>query len=300
MRRRIITEELIKIYRRNLVNDEKREQTIEKYIRDVGKLADFLGGREITKQRMIAYKQYLEKCGLYCVTSINSYIAAANNMCEIFGWHELKVKMIKVQRETFVQEDKELTHVEYEKLISTAMNTGNERLALIIQTLGSTGIRISELPFVTVESLKCGTASVYNKGKVRKVFIPDKLCRVLLKYAQSREIYSGIVFCSRSGRPLDRSNIWRELKKLCRCAGVSESKVYPHNIRHLFARKFYMIKKDIVRLADVLGHSSIETTRIYVKSSGKEHKKLLDSMNMVISDVRHKSRKCSCMPESTT
>lgn len=300
MRERVITEKLIETYRRRLADEEKRTQTIEKYVRDVRKLADFLAERQLTKHLMIAYKQHLEKCGLYCTSSINSFLAAANNMCETFGWSELKVKMIKVQRETFAPEEKELIQDEYERLVEAAHVAGKERLALIIQTLGSTGIRISELQFITVESLRCGSANVYNKGKARKVLFPETLRKVLLGYAVSKEIKCGKIFCTRSGKPLNRSNIWKELKNLCKNADVPESKVYPHNLRHLFARKFYTIKKDIVRLADVLGHSSIETTRIYVKTSGKEHKKLLDSMNMVMPGIRRKNRRWKCTVKSTT
>ncbi len=297
---RNITKKLIKTYKQRLEDDEKSIHTIEKYVRDVRKLADYLDGRQLTKRRMIEYKQHLEKCGLYCISSINSFLAAASNLCKTFGWTGLSVRTIKEQKDTFVPEEKELTKEEYKRLVGAATADGNERLAMIIQTIASTGIRISELEFITVESLKCGFANVYNKGKSRKVLLPDKLRRVLREYAATKEIKRGIIFRTKNGTPVDRSNVWKELKNLCGSADVAEEKVHPHNLRHLFARTFYSIKKDIVRLADVLGHSSIETTRIYIKSSGKEHRKLLDSMNMVLPRRRRKNKKRKCITKSTT
>ena len=278
---RIITDEMLETFRQALYEDEKRDATIKKYMRDVKKLKSFLGNREVSKELLIKYKENLEQCGKFKIRSINSFLAAANRLCEVMGWHELRIKMIRVQRETFCPENKELTEIEYKRLIDSAMTIGDERLALIIQTLGSTGIRISELQFITVESLKAGIADIYNKGKMRKILYPSDLQKVLREFCVKLKINSGPIFRTSSGRAVDRSNVWKAMKKLCIYAGVDEDKVYPHNLRHLFAKGFYRIKKDIAKLADVL-HSSIETTRIYIKSTGKEHKKQLDMMRMVV------------------
>lgn len=279
---RIITDEMLETFRQALYEDEKRDATIKKYMRDVKKLKSFLGNRAVSKELLIKYKENLEQCGKFKIRSINSFLAAANRLCEVMGWHELRIKMIRVQRETFCPENKELTEIEYKRLIDSAMTIGDERLALIIQTLGSTGIRISELQFITVESLKAGIADIYNKGKMRKILYPSDLQKVLREFCVKLKINSGPIFRTSSGRAVDRSNVWKAMKKLCIYAGVDEDKVYPHNLRHLFAKGFYKIKKDIAKLADVLGHSSIETTRIYIKSTGKEHKKQLDMMRMVV------------------
>lgn len=279
---RIITDELLNLFRQALYEDEKRNSTIKKYMRDIEKLKDFLGGRALNKELFIQYKEGLKQSGEFKVRSINSFLAVANHFCEVMGWSELRIKMIKVQSETFCPENKELTQSEYKRLIDTAMARGNERLALIIQTLGSTGIRISELQYITVESLKTGMTDIYNKGKVRKILYPSDLQKVLREFAVRMKIKSGSVFCTGSGKAVDRSNVWKAMKKLCREAGVNEEKVYPHNLRHLFAKSFYKIKKDIAKLADILGHSNIETTRIYIKSTGKEHKRQLDMMELVV------------------
>ena len=280
---RNITKERITKYKEFLVKAEKRKQTIEKYMRDVGKLKSFLDGRELTKELFICYKEHLENCGEYTPASINSFLSAANSFCEQMGWLDLRIKTIRIQQQVFESEDTELTSNEYQRLIKTALWNGNERLALIIQTLGSTGIRISELAFVTVESLGRGMSDVYNKGKVRRIMYPKELIKVLKAYVKKHGIENGSIFCTRTGRQLDRSNVWREMKKLCREANVSERKVFPHNLRHLFARCFYKLKRDIVLLSDVLGHTNISTTRLYIKSMGKEHQRQLDRMHMVIS-----------------
>lgn len=291
MMERKITQETLEIFRETLIRAEKRRQTIEKYMRDIGKLKAYLNGRALTKELLIGYKEFLENCGQYKVTSINSFLAAANHFCEVMGWMELRVKMIKVQREVFMPENKELSVQEYERLVRTAMEQGDERLALIIQTLGSTGIRIGELRFITVESLKKGMADIYNKGKARRIMYPTELVKVLKEYVRKKRIASGCIFCTGTGNAMDRSNIWRAMKKLCKDAKVEEGKVYPHNMRHLFARCFYKLKNDIAKLADVLGHCNIETTRIYIKSTGKEHKKQLDMMHMVLSEQRKTNKK---------
>ena len=261
---------------------EKETQTIKKYIRDVKKLMIYANGRSISKELLLKYKEYLEKCGNYKISSINSYLAAANNFCDVMGWTDIRVKMIKVQHETFIPENKELTMQEYERLVKTAYKKGDIRLALIIETLGSTGIRISELKYITAESLKYGMTDIHNKGKVRRILYPGELLKVLQKYAKDMNILHGCIFITACGNPVNRSNVWRMMKNICHDAGVREEKVYPHNMRHLFARIFYKIKNDIAKLADVLGHSNIDTTRIYIKSTGREHKRQLDRMNMII------------------
>lgn len=283
--RRILTDERLKAFEHALIQEEKKLQTIQKYMRDIRKLADYLDGRELTKERLISYKEYLAKSGVYRVTSINSFLAVANHFCEMMDWNDLHVKLLKIQREVFIPENKELTVQEYERLIWTAMKRGNERLALLIQTIGSTGIRISELPYITVESLGSGMADIYNKGKMRRILYPSELVRLLQIYVRNKNITNGSIFCTESGKPMHRSNIWRDMKRLCQYADVDSEKVYPHNLRHLFARCFYKIKHDIAKLADVLGHCSIDTTRIYIKSTGKEHKRQLNQMHLVISDA---------------
>ncbi|MFR0039613.1 MAG: tyrosine-type recombinase/integrase [Lachnospira sp.] len=279
---RVITDNTLEYFRKMLIMAEKEIQTIDKYIRDIKKLMEYAKGQSISKEMLLRYKDYLQKCGKYKISSINSYLAAVNHFCEVMEWTDIRVKMIKIQRETFVPENKEITMHEYEKLVKTAYKKGDNRLALIIETLGSTGIRISELRHITVESLKYGMADLHNKGKVRRILYPSELLKILREYVKERHICSGSIFITSKGNPVNRSNVWRMMKNLCRVAGVSEEKVYPHSMRHLFARSFYKIKKDIAKLADVLGHSSIDTTRIYIKTTGKEHKRQLNKMKMIL------------------
>lgn len=302
MRKLFVTEKSIKEYRKLLISEEKGTLTIEKYMRDMRKFYEYADGKCISKQMVIDYKYYLENTGNYKISSINSFLASVNHFLEVMGYGDMKVKMIKVQKNMFESEERELTRNEYECLIDTAVSMENEQLALIIQTLGSTGIRISELKFVTVESINKGNADIHNKGKMRRILFPSNLRNALKRYAEKHSIERGSIFITRTGRPLNRCNIWKMLKQLSVSAGVEPSKVFPHNMRHLFARSFYNIKKDIARLADVLGHSSIETTRIYVKTSGKEHRKLLDSMKMVIKNkyVWNKTADRKCIAKNAT
>ena len=279
---RIITNENIEQFRNYLVCAEKSRQTIRKYLRDIRKFREYAGAGEITKELLVQYKEDLEQNGHYKVSSINSYLAAVNQFCCQMGWSDLRVKTIKVQQDAFAPENREMTQEEYIRLIRTAMEQDREKLACLIQTLGSTGIRISELRYITVESLQDGMTEIHNKGKMRRILYPGELSKLLKRYAKKEKIETGPIFRSRSGKPLDRSNIWRMLKQLSKAARVEPDKVYPHNMRHLFARCFYKIKKDIAKLADVLGHSSIETTRIYIKSTGREHRRQLDRMRLVI------------------
>ena len=270
----------IEKFRSYLCEEEKSGNTIEKYIRDVTTFSEFCAG-EITKETVIAYKQSLIDGG-YAVKSINSMLASINGLFGFLGWHELRVKSLKVQRQVFCPEEKELTRAEYERLCRVAEKKHNERLSLILQTICGTGIRVSELEFVTVEAVRRGEATVSLKGKTRSIFIVRALQKKLLRYISESGIVSGAVFVTRTGKPVSRTNIWREMKSLCLEAEVNPEKVFPHNLRHLFARVFYGIEKDIAKLADILGHSSIDTTRIYIISTGTEHRRRMESMRLII------------------
>lgn len=278
---RYITTELLEQYKEHLLEEEKCMATITKYFCDLKKLTDFANGREITKKLMIAYKEYLKKDREYKTSSINSFLVAANRFFEYLKWYDLRVKTCKVQQQVFTPENKDLTKEEYEKLVNTAKRLGKTRIYMILQTICATGIRVSELTSFTVSSVKKGVAEIYNKGKERQILLPKDLQFMLLKYIKTLGIKNGPVFRTSTGKAVDRTNIWREMKKLCKEAGVEEEKVFPHNLRHLFAKTFYEIDKDIAKLADVLGHSSIDTTRIYMRTSSDEHRKQLDLMNLV-------------------
>lgn len=256
-----ITEKLIKNFRNYLINEEKSDATLEKYIRDIGAFLAWLCGRGVDKQTVLEYKAYLVEN--YMPASVNSVLSSLNSFFTYNEWYDCKVKSLKIQKQIFASKDKELTKAEYERLLDAAKSKKNERLYLLMQTICSTGIRVSELRFVTVAAVNTGVASINCKGKLRQVFLPKALCKVLARYIREQKITSGSVFVSRTGKPLDRSNIWSDMKKLCESAGVSKDKVFPHNLRHLFARTYYSLQKDIVRLADILGHSSVNTTRIY-------------------------------------
>ena len=256
-----ITGKIIKKYRAYLEDGEKSKATIEKYIRDITAFAAWLGNNEVTKAKVLEYKEYL--MGGYLAASVNSMLSSLNGFFEFMGEHGLKVKSLKIQKQIFAKNEKELSKAEYERLLKAAKSKGNSKLNLIMQTICATGIRVSELCYITKESLKDGRAEVHMKGKLRIIIIPDRLCKMLKKYAAEQGITSGSIFVTKSGKPLDRSHIWRLMKSLCESAGVDKKKVFPHNLRHLFARTFYSIEKDIVRLADILGHSSVNTTRIY-------------------------------------
>ena len=263
---RKITDELIHSFKTYLIEEEKSENTIEKYIRDVTFFMIWLNDQEVTKILALEYKK--ELCEKYAPASVNAAISSLNSFFAFTGWHDIRIKVLKIQRQIFSNKDKELTKAEYERLLIAAKSKGNERLYLLIQTICSTGIRVSELRFVTYEAVKKGQAVISCKGKMRTVFLPKELCRMLKKYITEQGIKDGSVFVSRNEKPLDRSYIWKMLKNLCESAGVSKDKVFPHNFRHLFARTYYSLQKDIVRLADILGHSSVETTRIYTIETG--------------------------------
>ena len=281
MKGRILTEKMIEDFSCYLKSEEKSENTVGKYLRDVRTFAEYLGGAEITKETVIAYKSRL-LAENYAVRSINSMLASLNSLFSFLNWMDCRVKSIKLQRQIYCPEEKELTKAEYMRLVNTAKQKSNERLSLILQTICGTGIRVSELQYITVEAVKRGEAVVSLKGKTRSVFIVKELQKKLLRYAAEQKIHSGCIFITRTGKPISRTNIWREMKGLCEQAGVNPQKVFPHNLRHLFARIFYGIEKDIAKLADILGHSSINTTRIYIISTGDEHRKRMEHMRLII------------------
>lgn len=281
MKGRILTENQIAAFAVYLKSEEKSENTIEKYIRDVRAFAAYVGESDITKETVISYKNQLFSES-YAARSINSMLASINSLLAFLGWTDLKVKSIKLQRQIYCPEEKELTKAEYMRLVNTAKQKGNERLNLLIQTICGTGIRVSELQYITVEAVTCGEAVVSLKGKTRSVFIVRELQKKLLRYAAEQRITTGAIFITRSGKPMSRTNIWREMKSLCEQAEVNPQKVFPHNLRHLFARTFYGIEKDIAKLADILGHSSINTTRIYIITTGNEHRQRMENMRLII------------------
>ena len=256
-----ITDKIIKKFQEYLQDEEKAQATVEKYIRDITAFAAWLGNNELTKAKVLEYKEYLIRN--YLAASVNSVLSSLNSFFDFNEEYGLKVKNIKIQKQIFAKNEKELTKAEYERLLKAAKLRGNRKLFLLMQTICATGIRVSELKYITVEVLKDGRAEVHMKGKLRIIIIPDKLCRMLKKYAAEQGISSGSIFVTKTGRPLDRTNIWKMMKSLCESAKVDKKKVFPHNLRHLFARTFYSLEKDIVRLADILGHSSVNTTRIY-------------------------------------
>ena len=281
MKGRILTENTIAAFASYLKNEEKSENTAEKYIRDVRAFSVYVGEAEIMKETVIAYKNKLISEN-YAARSVNSMIASINSLFQFLGWVDLKVKSIKLQRQIYCPEEKELTKAEYMRLVRTAKQKGNERLNLLIQTICGTGIRVSELQYITIEAVKRGEAVVSLKGKTRSVFIVRDLQKKLLRYAAEQKITTGAIFITRNGKPMSRTNIWREMKNLCNQAGVNSEKVFPHNLRHLFARTFYSIEKDIAKLADILGHSNINTTRIYIITTGNEHRQRMENMRLII------------------
>ena len=278
----IITEQLINQFREYLKYEEKSNATIEKYIRDIKKLMDFAGGREITKKLMLEYKENLRINQNYKLSSINSFLIAANRLFGYLEWYGLGVWTYRIQKEAFVSKKRNLSIYEYKKLVLAVRRKGNKRLEMIIQTLCSMGIRISELSYITVESVETGEVNIYGKRKQRKALIPEKLQKQLKQYISKNKIKNGVVFCTSSGNAVDRSNVWREMKVLKEETHVEGEKIFQHNLRHLFAKTFYKAEKDISKLADVLGHNSIETTRIYIRTTCEEYKKQLDKMELVI------------------
>ncbi len=279
MEQRKITEEMLRSYHQYLLREEKSTATVEKYLRDVRAFAFYAGESEITKEVVLEYKRELQEKE-YAVRSINSMLASLNSFLIYMGWTDCKVKSFKLQRQVYCAEEKELTKAEYERLLKAAEK--NEQLRLVMQTICGTGIRVSELKFFTVEAVSRGEVIVNCKAKTRTILIPGKLRKRLLDYARKQKIRSGVIFLTRNGKPLDRKTIWAQMKGLCKAAGVNPSKVFPHNLRKLFARTFYGIEKDIAKLADILGHSSIDTTRIYIMTTGTEHRRKIERLGLVV------------------
>ena len=274
-----ITNETVNSFKRHLYEEEKSDNTIEKYMRDIRFFRKWLGDKQADKSVVLQYKK--ELCERYAPKSVNSMLSSLNALFAFMNWHELKVRTLKIQRRIFADPSKELTKAEYEKLLTAAKHKKNERLYYLMQTIASTGLRVSEIKYVTVNAVKSGQAVINCKGKIRQIFLPKKLCKMLKEYIRKHGIKNGSVFVSKSGRPLERSNIWKMLKDLCETAGVSKYKVFPHNFRHLFARTYYSLQKDIVRLADILGHSSINTTRIYTMEPGDIHKRQIERLGLL-------------------
>lgn len=267
-------------YAQYLRQEERAPSSIEKYRRAVGEFAEWLAGGTVTKEAVLAWKESLVTRGLSPAT-VNGKLSALNGLFRFLGWGECRVKFLRLQRRAFRERDRELTREEYLRLLEAARASGRRRLELLMEAVCSTGIRVSEVRYLTVEAARSGRAVVILKGKVRTILLPGKLCRKLLRYAAGQKITSGEIFLTRGGRGLSRKQIWREMKSLCAAAGVEPSKVFPHNLRHLFATRFYRVCRDIVKLADVLGHSSVETTRLYLLTTGAEHAKYLEMLRLI-------------------
>lgn len=279
MQERKISENLIQSFHQHLIREEKSTATVEKYLRDVRAFAVYVGEKSVTKEVVMAWKSELQTKE-YAVRSINSMLASLNSLLDFLGWIDCKVKALKQQKQVYCAEEKELTKAEYMRLLEAAKN--RPQLRLVMETICSTGIRVSELRFFTVEDVQRGEVIVNCKGKSRTILIPGKLKKLLLDYARKEKIRSGVIFVTRNGKPLNRSCIWAQMKALCVAAGVNPSKVFPHNLRKLFARTFYGIEKDIAKLADILGHSSIDTTRIYIMTTGTEHRRKIERLGLVV------------------
>lgn len=267
-------------FARQLQEDERSPATIENYLRHIRAFAAWAGGQAVTKDLATQWKEHL--ISQYRPGTVNTMLVSLNRFFAFLGWNDCQVKTLRIQRRLFREESKELTRAEYERLVSAAQASGRERLVLLLETICSTGIRVSEVKYITVEALKLGKAEISLKGKIRTILLPNKLCRKLLKYAKKQRTASGEVFLTRNGTGLSRKQIWAEMKSVCEKARVAASKVFPHNLRHLFARTFYKVCRDVARLADVLGHSSIETTRIYLISTGVEHAATLNRLRLIL------------------
>ncbi|MGM9619260.1 MAG: tyrosine-type recombinase/integrase [Oscillospiraceae bacterium] len=275
-----LTPEQIAAFARYLKSEERAPGTMEKYLRDVGAFAVWLEGRAVTRETAAEWREHL-LAERYAPVTINSMLAAVNALLRFAGREDCRVRFLKLQRRLFRESSRELTRREYDRLTQTARALGKERLSLLMETICATGIRVSEVRYITVEAARAGRAEISLKGKIRTILLPGKLRRKLLQYAGNEKIASGEIFLTRSGNSLSRKQIWAEMKRLCKHAGVAPSKVFPHNLRHLFATVFYRGCRDIAKLADVLGHSSIETTRIYLLTTGAEHARQLDRLGLI-------------------
>ena len=279
MEPRKITEETLAAFARQLGEEERSPATLEKYLREVRQFAAFLGGREVTRDLAAAWREELS--ARQSPATVNGKLTALDRLLAFLGWEDCRVKHLRVQRQLFRDSARELSREVYARLVETARRLGRSRLSLLMETICATGIRVSEVRYITAEAVREGRTEIALKGKIRTILLPGKLCRKLEKYARQKKITSGELFLTRSGRPMSRKQIWAEMKGVCRAAGVAPSKVFPHNLRHLFARCFYRVSRDVAKLADVLGHSSIETTRIYLISTGAEHARTLDQLRLI-------------------
>ena len=275
-----ITRQQIQAFAAHLRQAERSSGTIENYLRHVRAFAAWLAGRPVTKEAAAEWKEHLLDKG-YCPSTINAMLGGLNRFFDFVGWKKYQVKALRLQRRLFREDSRELTRAEYDRLIAAAHALGRERLALLMETICATGIRVSEVQYLTVEAVERGKAEISLKGKIRTILIPGKLRKKLLKFAHKNKTASGEIFLTRNGKGMSRKQIWAEMKAICKAAGVEASKVFPHNLRHLFARTFYKVCRDVAKLADVLGHSSIETTRIYLISTGAEHASLLERLGLV-------------------
>ena len=280
MEYRTSTVEQIREFSRYLREEERETATIDKYSRDVKDFFIWLKDREISRERIAEWKQHLRRAGRKPVT-INGKLSALNKFLSFLGRNDCRTKYLKIQRRLFRSTEKQLSKQEYIRLMETAHSLGRERLALLMETICVTGIRVSEVQYITVEAVQTGQTEIALKGKIRTILLPGKLCRKLKKYAGKRKIVSGEVFLTRNGKGMSRRQIWAEMKSLCEKAGVAPSKVFPHNLRHLFAQTFYRVCRDVAKLADVLGHSSIETTRLYLISTEAEHVRQMERMGLI-------------------
>lgn len=278
--KRMITPALIEGYAAYLLEQERSPATIRKYVHDLEELSRAMGTTQLTKAALIQWKE--ELIAAFAPATVNTILTAVNGFFRFLGWKELVLKLLKVQKALFLDESRELTRAEYVRLVQTAQRMGDQRLALLLQTICSTGIRVSELRFITVEAVQRGRAEISNKGKRRTVFLPERLRKMLKQFARKQKNTAGAVFVTRSGKPMNRSNIWREMKALCAESGVEPGKVFPHNLRHLFARSFYARERDLSRLADILGHSSINTTRVYTAESGTMHARQMERLGLLV------------------
>ena len=280
MNERKVTAAMIEAYDHRLREDERAAATREKYLRSVRAFAAWLGAESVTKDAVTEWKAHLVE-QRQAPSTVNAALAALNGLFHFLGWEDCRAKFLKVQRRIFRAPERELTRAEYDRLLAAAESAGDARLALLMESICATGIRVGEVKYLTVEAAEQGRAEVALKGKIRTILLPAKLCRKLLKYAKKQKIAYGEIFLTTGGKSMDRRQIWGAMKRLCRKAGVAPSKVFPHNLRHLFATAYYRVYRDIVKLADMLGHSSIETTRIYLISSGQEHQRQLERLGLV-------------------
>lgn len=281
MQERIIDTQRMREFAAVLQTAERSRGTIQNYLRHVHCFAAWLGARAVSHETVAEWKRHLQAQD-YRPATVNAMLIALNRFLDCMGWQDCRVKTLKLQRRLFRSTERELSREEYLHLIETAGVQGKERLALVMETICATGIRVSELQYITVEAARQGRTDISLKGKIRTILLPGKLCKKLLKFAKKQKTVSGKIFLTRNGTGLSRKQIWAEMKALCQLAGIAASKVFPHNLRHLFAVTFYRINRDVARLADVLGHSSIETTRIYLISTGAEHEKQLNRLHLIL------------------